>query len=220
MAGQKINRLELLRLRKRQELVGKGISILTSKRDALLSEFRKVVLTAVEARKAFDEKLLQGERTLSVARAFEPYDSLLSQSLAAQRRLAFNFRTEYTWGVRISTVDFPDARRGPFDRGSAPGWRSPAVDESALCFEDAINLLVKCAVAEHRLSRVGDAVRKTSRRLNALEQKVLPQIQRTIEAILSGLEEKEREESFRLKRYKTLRDRAAQENGNWIPIGT
>ncbi len=208
MATQgKTSRLELLRLRKRRELVAKGINILTSKRDALLVEFRGTVREVRDQRRELDDNMLSAERALTIARAVEPASSIMTQSLSAQRKIAFDVSLKNVWGVKIPSIDLPDLRRGPFERGSAPGFRDPAVDEASQLFEDVLGGLMKSAVAEHRLLSIGGAIRAATRRVNALERKVAPEIKKGIETIMANLEEKAREETFRLKRYKSLRER-------------
>lgn len=207
MAQVKTSRLELLRLRVRRELVVRGISILTSKRDALLKEFKGAVEDVMSARTTLDDKLLAAERILAIARAMEPGHNLTTQALAAGRDISFDLSTKNVWGVKIPSIDMADLKRGPHERGSAPGFRSPAVDEAAGLFEDAIGALAKSAVAEARLLRVGSAIKNATRRVNALERKVEPQIRRDMNEIVNRLEEKGREETFRLKRYKRIKER-------------
>jgi len=199
--------LELLRLRQRRELVAKGISILTSKRDALLAEFRGAVGEVRELRKALSDNIISAQRALTIAEAVEPASTIMTQSLSAQRKITFDVSLKNVWGVKIPSIEFPDLRRDPFERGSAPGFRDPSVDEAAQLFEDALGGLMKSAVAEHRLLSIGGAIRAATRRVNALERKVAPEIKKGIETIMTNLEEKAREETFRLKRYKSLRER-------------
>ena len=207
MSRAKTSRLELLRLRIRRELVARGISILTSKRDALMAEFRGSVQEVMDLRKTLDDKLLAAERILAVARAMEPDHSIVSAAMAAKRDIAFDITARNVWGVKIPSVDFPDLRRGPLERGSAPGFRSPAVDEAAGLFEDALGALAKTSVAETKLLRVGSAIKNATRRVNALERKVEPEIRQDMADIVNRLEEKGREETFRLKRYKRIKEK-------------
>jgi V/A-type H+-transporting ATPase subunit D len=55
--------------------------------------------------------------------------------------------------------------------------------------------------------RLANELRKTQRRVNALQHIFIPQYQRQIEFIVSSLEEREREETFRLKWLKTKMSR-------------
>jgi V/A-type H+-transporting ATPase subunit D len=65
-----------------------------------------------------------------------------------------------------------------------------------------IDLLVEVAGSETRLKRQGSEIKKTTRRVNALEQVVIPRIYREMNYIKSVLEQREREDIFRLKLIK------------------
>ena len=59
-----------------------------------------------------------------------------------------------------------------------------------------------------RLNRLGEEVRKTSRRVNALDQVLIPSLKNEIKFISQALEEMEREDLFRLRRIKQRREKA------------
>ncbi|MBI5184733.1 MAG: V-type ATP synthase subunit D [Nitrospinae bacterium] len=207
MPRTKTNRIELIRLRKRRELVVKGISLLTSKRDALMIEFKGAVKDVRQIREKLDSQMAEASQALIMARAAEPHHLLAAASLASQKEISFEMSMKNVWGVRIPSARFPDARRNPFERGSAPGPRSLYVDESAGLFEEVINTLATSALAEQRLLEIGGAIKKATRRVNALEGKVKPEMENDINIIQTRLEEMGREETFRLKRFKRLKER-------------
>ncbi|MDR7461040.1 MAG: V-type ATP synthase subunit D, partial [Armatimonadota bacterium] len=53
-----------------------------------------------------------------------------------------------------------------------------------------------------RLRKIGEEIKKTTRRVNALEQVVIPRIRAEIRYINDVLEQRAREDVFRLKRIK------------------
>jgi V/A-type H+-transporting ATPase subunit D len=63
-----------------------------------------------------------------------------------------------------------------------------------------VQLLLDAASRETRLRRLGDALARTSRQLNTLEQRVLPEMEGRIREIQRTLEEREREEHQRIRR--------------------
>ncbi len=205
MAAPKKNRIELIRLRRRRELVIQGIGILTNKRDALMKEFTVTIKRVHERRKILDELMNAAIRSLLAARSSETDQSLASVALASQRDISFEMPFKNVWGVKIPEIIFPNVKREPFSRGSAPGYRGIAVDESAGKFEEVINALAKSAVEEFTAFEVGGAVKRTTRRVNALEGKIKPGLEKHIGSIRTRLEEMEMEDRFRLKRYKKLR---------------
>jgi len=205
MSQAKTSRLELIRLGRRKKLVIQGVDILTGKKDALLNEFRHIMKNLRDVRKRLEENLTGAARSLVMARAQEPDHYLATAAMASRRKITLNITMKSVWGVKAPRIDFPDTRRDPFERGSAPGYRSMAVDGTADKFETALNTLAAAGVAEFQLLEMGGAIKKTNRRINALRMRLLPQLNREMARISGRLEEVEREDMFRMKRYKSLR---------------
>ncbi len=61
---------------------------------------------------------------------------------------------------------------------------------------------MEIAGIEARLRRVGAEIKKATRRVNALEQIVIPRTLTQIRFIRGTIEQREREDTFRLKRIK------------------
>ena len=64
----------------------------------------------------------------------------------------------------------------------------------------AIQLLVELASLQTSFVTLDDVIKVTNRRVNALEHVVIPKIERTLQYINSELDEREREEFYRLKK--------------------
>ena len=67
-------------------------------------------------------------------------------------------------------------------------------------FSKAVDVLVQLATLQTSFTILDEAIKVTSRRVNALDSVVIPRIANTVEYIKSELDELEREEFFRLKR--------------------
>src|SRR3972149_6441374 len=61
---------------------------------------------------------------------------------------------------------------------------------------------LEVAATEIKLKKIGEEIKKTTRRVNALEQVVIPRIRGEIRYIAAVLEQRAREDVFRLKRIK------------------
>ena len=79
---------------------------------------------------------------------------------------------------------------------------SPAPEEQV----DILDL----ATIELRLRRLAEEIGTTTRRINALESVVLPRLERERDQIRSVLDERERQDRFRLKRFTTRRARRVE----------
>lgn len=67
------------------------------------------------------------------------------------------------------------------------------------------------AEVENSVYRLGNAIQKTQRRANALENIVIPRFRNTVKFIGDSLEEKEREEFSRLKVIKEVKMKSQEE---------
>ena len=66
-------------------------------------------------------------------------------------------------------------------------------------------MLLTIASRELHLARLGDEIQETSRRINALEQLVLPSLAADAGRISAALEERDREDAVRLGRFRDRR---------------
>jgi V/A-type H+-transporting ATPase subunit D len=62
--------------------------------------------------------------------------------------------------------------------------------------------MIESADIETRLRRLGEELQKTNRRVNALENTVIPELEEQVKFIFSSLDERAREDHFRLKKVK------------------
>ena len=88
------------------------------------------------------------------------------------------------------------------DRGLGMVGGSPYIDEAADSYSLLVEKVVKAAEMEATLKRLLEEIEATKRRVNALEFKVIPEMKEAQIFIQLRLEEMEREETFRLKRFK------------------
>jgi len=75
-----------------------------------------------------------------------------------------------------------------------------AITKARTTFAKAVDVLVQLATLQTSFVILDEAIKVTSRRVNALDTVVIPKIVNTVEYIKSELDELEREEFFRLKR--------------------
>jgi V/A-type H+-transporting ATPase subunit D len=87
-------------------------------------------------------------------------------------------------------------------RGYGVIGTSTYIDEATRAFEDLVETLVQAAEIETTMKKLLDEIEKTKRRVNALEFRVIPELQEAEDFIELRLEEMERESTFRLKRIK------------------
>ena len=95
----------------------------------------------------------------------------------------------------------------PDARGSSVTSWGPAGVDAARRHEEALDVLLRIASREIHLARLGEETQETSRRINALEQLLLPALGGEAARIEAALDERDREDAVRLKRLRSKRAR-------------
>jgi V/A-type H+-transporting ATPase subunit D len=94
-----------------------------------------------------------------------------------------------------------------FSEDELPLWTgldntSSSLDDTRLRFWELMQLIFQWGELEIAIWRLTSEIRKTQRRVNALENIFIPEYQETIKLIEETLEENDREEFFRKKKVK------------------
>jgi vacuolar-type H+-ATPase subunit D/Vma8 len=96
-----------------------------------------------------------------------------------------------SWGVASGAVQrLTPIRRTVEGRGQAPPLTGPAAAAAAGAFEQMIELLLDAASTELLLRRLAEALRRTSRQVNTLENRVAPGLSSEIHRVRALLEER------------------------------
>lgn len=205
-------RSELLARRSQIALAAQGRDVLKEKRDALMEAFRATVDVAVAKSGALEMAAAAGRQALAAAEAGEGPDAVRSAALAQPGEITLTTRAESVMGVRIADIRYEPLGRDRSARGYSLAGSSPRLDRVAEQFETELALLLDLATVELRLRRLADEIGTSTRRINALESVVLPRLEREREQIKSVLDERERQDRFRLKRFTTRRARRVEAN--------
>ena len=129
-------------------------------------------------------------------------EDVRAASLASSRELKTDMTMLNVWGIKIAEPNPIDFVRQPVERGYSPLTTPTRIDEAAEGFERLMTTILEMASAYVKIKKMGEDIKKTTRRVNALEQNVVPRLRREVAFIRSTLEEREREDVFRMKRMK------------------
>lgn len=198
-------RTGLLRCRARITLAARGRDVLKEKRDQLMEEFRRVADVVLAGSGALDRAAAEGRAALARAEAVHGVEEVLSLGLATRREIGLQARTTTVMGVRIADIQYEPVGRPTTGRGYTLAGSSAYIDRAAAEYEAEISLILELAAEELRLRRLVTEIGTTTRRVNALESVVLPRLESERRSIQSILDERERQDHFRLKRYMTRR---------------
>jgi V/A-type H+-transporting ATPase subunit D len=197
----------LLDVRGRRGVAARGARLLRAKREVLAGEIWRMMREVLEGRARLDDVLREAVKALGLAQALDGEDSLGSVALAAGREVPVSVTLRRVWGVSTPTVSAPRLVRAADARGTSPTSWGPAGAEAARRHEEALDVLLTIATRELHLARLGEEIQETSRRINGLEQLVLPALHAEEARIGAALDERDREDAVRLKRLRGKRAR-------------
>ena len=198
-------RMGLLEVRARRGVAAKGARLLRAKREVLAGELWKLMRDVLAGRSRLDEVLREAVKALGIARAVIGEETLVSLADGAGRESPLEVKLRKVWGVPTPTVSAPALVRAADARGASASSYGVAGAEAARRHEEALEVLLRIASRELHLARLGEEIQATSRRINALEQLLLPALSAEAARVEAALGERDREDAVRRKRFRARR---------------
>ncbi|MHC1599107.1 MAG: V-type ATP synthase subunit D [Candidatus Methanofastidiosia archaeon] len=201
----KPTRMALLQLKRRIQLAKKGHELLKKKRDALVMQFFNLVAERKNLRTKVHEGLEEAYTSLIEAQMQVGKKEFENLSLAIPPTAEFDVRTYNIMGVVVPIFNLRGKIKRPYTtRGYSLINTSSKVDEVVNKFQKLLRDMMDLAEVEEQVRLVAEELESTKRRVNALEYVLLPKLDKTYRWIELSLEEREREDFFRLKRMKNV----------------
>ncbi|CAG0946771.1 V/A-type H+/Na+-transporting ATPase subunit D [Anaerolineae bacterium] len=195
-------RMELLAVKAQIGLAEQGRDLLKEKRNALMKEFMKIADQVMRGSDELEQAASNARHALARAEALDGPEAVRSAAFAASAELSLSVEGAFVMGVPVPIIEQKSSARAVIDRGYSLSGTSARIDAAAERFEEEVDLLIELAASELRLRRLAEEIRKTSRRVNALENILIPRLQARRAYIEIVLEERAREDLFRLKNVK------------------
>jgi V/A-type H+/Na+-transporting ATPase subunit D len=203
LEGVNPTRMELLEIRKKVVLAEKGHKLLEEKRDALVERFFAVIEKRNNIKKQVDAGFADAFRSLIQAQMLLGEQQVEDLSLITQELGEFSFGSDNIMGVKIAMINTKDLRPpGPPPYGFSESCAS--LDDAYQKFNALVRLVLSLAEVEENIHCLSLEIEKTKRRVNVLENSLIPKLYGTIKYIEMQLDEREREDFFRRKRIKAL----------------
>jgi len=187
--------MELLRLRKRVSLAGRGHRLLSEKRDEISRQLIQIARLIKPLRKKVESQLLETSRRFMLARAtMEPED--IKAALEAPTK-KFSLAVSF---ARIMNVKVPNLTKEIAGDIICYGFATTSgeLDVALRALEKAFDHLIELAEKEKQAFLLAKELQSTRRRVNVLEHVVIPELQDTIKFIYDKLAEAERDNISRL----------------------
>lgn len=208
---EKVNptRMALMTRQRQMKLARQGSQMLRRKQEALVREFLEELNSFADLRGRMRDALVEAVNSLIEALAVDGSESVASAALASRQPCHVQMEEQNIWGTKAVKVETSYSRRSPEERKYTVAGATSRVDETADEFEGVLEMILRIAPVERKLRALAEDIRKTRRRVNALEQRLIPSLSNELTYIRKRLDQREREQIYRLKRFKKKHGRNA-----------
>jgi V/A-type H+/Na+-transporting ATPase subunit D len=201
-------RSNLIRIKQELQFAREGYEILDRKREVLTTELIRVAHEASNLQEKVWKLQEEAYRALEKAQLTMGREHVEWAALAAHKSIDVQLKFRGIMGVPLPTVE---ASGGPPEMLYSLGDTSATLDEASAAFREVLNLIPQLSMLVTAVFRLANELRKTQRRVNALQHIFIPEYEEIVAFIISTLEEREREETFRLKLLKNRADKQQNE---------
>ncbi|MGI6467386.1 MAG: V-type ATP synthase subunit D [Sphaerochaetaceae bacterium] len=197
-------RSNLLKLNDELKFATLGHELLDQKRSILVVELLTLVDQAVEYQHRVDTALSKAADSMgkSILEMGRLRVANLFGSVTINSSIELGQRK--VMGVRLPTVDTTFSGWGPY---FSPEGTTLSVENALQDYRDALELMGQLAELKLSIMRLAREVKKTIRKVNALEKIVIPELKETLAYTQSRIEEAERENFMLMKQVKERMDR-------------
>lgn len=182
-------RMSLMDLKRRTKSAQRGHKLLKDKQDGLMQQFLGVIRQAKDLRTQVEQDLGAAFRTFLAASAWLGQAELENALSAPQATIELTVETKSVMSVKIPF--FTLRKEGQIKTYGYPGTNA-LLDEAVEGFDRLFEILIALAQIEKQAEALAIELETTRRRVNALEYKMIPDLQETVKYIRLKLDEAER----------------------------
>ncbi len=198
-------RANLIKNKAKLEFSEKGYDLLDKKRTVLIQEIIKLVDEAKRIEDEIQETFAQAYEALRESNITLGISNVEDYALSVENEEDYQVLTRSIMGVDIPELNFPEEEKtAPL----AVTSNSPTLDEVIQKFNKAKELSYELTEVENKAFKLSQEIKKTSKSANALSKLQIPRLNEAIAYIQNSIEEKDREEHFRIKKVKKKKARA------------
>uniref|UniRef100_A0A4W4FNA3 V-type proton ATPase subunit D n=2 Tax=Electrophorus electricus TaxID=8005 RepID=A0A4W4FNA3_ELEEL len=191
-----------------------GRNLLKKKADALSMRFRQILRKIIETKTLMGEVMREAAFSLAEAKfAAGDFSATVIQNVN-KAQVKVRAKKDNVAGVTLPVFEHYQEGGDSYElTGLARGGEQ--LSRLKRNYAKAVELLVELASLQTSFVTLDEAIKITNRRVNAIEHVIIPRIERTLTYIITELDEREREEFYRLKKIqekkKQLRERTEKE---------
>ena len=209
LEGVSPTRMELLEIRKKLTLAEKGHKLLEEKRDALVERFFTIIDRRNQMKKELDDAFNDAFLSLIQSQMIIGEQKVDDISHLTKDIGEVSFESDNIMGVKIPKLNSDNIS---IDEKPLYGFSETCakLDDAKKQFTALVSKLINLADLEGGIKSLAVEIEKTKRRVNVLENNLIPKLYATRKYIEMQLEEREREDFFRRKRIKALMEKKKQ----------
>ena len=206
MAKLNVNptRMEMTRLKRQLKTATRGHKLLKDKLDELMKQFLEIVRENKRLREEAETALEQAYQNFIIARAVMSESTLAEALLIPQQAVSVRVKKRNIMSVHVPVFDFQKEEGSGDIYPYGTPFTSGELDHAMNAFSDAMEPLLRLAESEKTAQLLAQEIEHTRRRVNALENVMIPNYQETIKFIAMKLEENERASTTRLMKVKDM----------------
>ncbi len=195
-------RANLIKSKSQLTFSTKGYNLLDKKRTVLIQEIMKLVEEANEIEEKITDTFAQAYAALQQCCISMGLNNVEEYALSIPNEDPYQVRTRSVMGVDIPEVVLPDNPDPYYSQPLGFKDNNPALDRAIEKFNEVKFLSYKLSVVESTAFKLSQEIKKASKSANALNKIQIPKLKETISYIEDSIEEKDREEHFRIKKVK------------------
>ncbi len=189
----------LLSTKRALQFAKEGYTLLNRKRNVLVREMMQLIDDAREIQNSMEEVFSNAYESLQEANLSIGIEYVQELGLSVEEYTFPDFKLKSVMGVEIPEVENVEDTIEP----SYGFFNTDAnLDQAYSSFKKALSLIARLSEIENAVYRLAIEVKKTQRRVNALEKVLIPRYEALVSFIESYIEETERDDFFRMKRLK------------------
>jgi len=189
----------LMRLRNDLKFAQQGYELLDQKRNILIIELLALIDQTIDHQNRVENALSKAYEALE--KAVLDMGKLNVQYLigAVHMTTDITVRSRRVMGIGLPVIHTEFKEYAPY---YSPLGTSFHIDSSLLLFKEALTIMGKLAELKISVLRLANEVKKTIRKVNALEKIAIPNLKETVHYITGRLEENERDMFVLMKMVK------------------
>lgn len=189
----------LLRTKDNLKLSKTGYNLIDKKRTVLIKEMMQQIEKAKEIQSDVKDLFEKAYKVLQEANITMGVRQVQDIALSIDKAEHFDITYKSIMGLDVPTVKYEKQVLRPHYSMYMTG---EAIDEAIMIFQKIKILTYRLAETENTVYKLSIEIKKNQKRANALEKMQIPNLEETVKYISESLEEKEREDFYRLKKIK------------------